>query len=324
MAFKGSKKASEKEAGWRLWWPHVLAGLVGLVLLAAALTKCADMELFVRQIKAYGIVSNRAMLIAAAWGMVVLEFVLGVALIIAYRIQLVLLATVLLLLLFLGVTGWAWSTGATEACGCFGAWLERTPKEAAVEDLVLIAFTGLAWAGFRGRQIRQARWKSWSVLAACVFGLALPAIFGFPFSGIHRSSSGTVETELGQFPIQGLGGIDVNVGSFLLVVMDTGCAHCLDVIPEINILAERPDLPPVVGLCVSSESERVAFENHFQPAFPVGQIDDDVFWRLLGDGDMPRTILVRDGYVKRVWDVDPPTAAAITTVSFHDVGQPGK
>ena len=302
----------------------MLAGLVGLVLLTAALSKCADMELFVRQMKAYGVISSRLLLIAAAWGMVVLELALGVALIVAYRIQLVFSTTMLLLLLFLGVTGWAWSTGATDACGCFGAWLERTPGEAAAENLVLLALTALAWAGFRGRHIRQARWKPRAVLAACVVGLALPAAFGFPFSGIRASSSGAVETKLGDFPVEGLGPIDLHVGSFLIVVMDTGCAHCLDVIPEINILAERPDLPPVVGLCANGESERMAFADDFHPLFALGQIEDEVFWRLLGDGDMPRTILVRDGFVKRVWDVDPPTADAITTVSFHDVGQHGE
>jgi hypothetical protein len=270
------------------------------------------MELFVRQIKAYGIVSQRPLLIATAWVMVFLELTLGMAMMVAYRPKIVFPAISGLLFIFLGVAGWGWLSGATESCGCFGAWLERTPGEAAVEDLVLLAFTALAWAGFRGLQIRQARWRPWPVFAASIVGLALPVALGFPSSGIDRSSSGSSKQMLGHFPVQGLKSVDLNTGHFLLVVMDTGCDHCQDIIPEFNMLAETPGLPSVVALCVNGKSERQAFVDQYQPVFPLGQIDDDVFWRLLGDGDMPRSILVRNGYVTQVWDVNPPPADAIT------------
>jgi hypothetical protein len=306
-----SPQRLEKEPLWRIWGPRVLAGFVGLVFLVAAVAKCVDMELFVRQIKAYGIVSQRPLLIVIAWGMVVLEIALGVGLVIAYRIKIIFSATTLLLVFFLGVTVWAWFSGATEACGCFGAWLERTPGQAALEDVVLLALTALAWAGFRRLQISQARWKTMAVWSACVIGLALPALFGFPFSGIQQSSSGAEETPLGRFSIQGLDEIALNNGTYLAVVMDRGCDHCQETIPELNMLAETPGLPPIVGLCVNGESDRMAFLEEFQPVFPLGQIEDDVFWRLLGDGDMPRTILTHDGTVKQVWDLNPPTADAV-------------
>lgn len=306
-----SPQRLEREPLWHIWGPRVLAGFVGLVFLAAALLKCVDMELFVRQIKAYGIVSQRPLLIVIAWGIVALETFLGVGLIVAYRLKIVFSATTLLLGLFLGVTVWAWFSGTTEACGCFGAWLERTPGEAALEDLVLLALTALAWVGFRRLQVSQARWKTGAVLSACIIGLALPAALGFPFSGIQQSSSGAGETKLGGFAVQGLDRPALNSGTYLIVVMDTGCDHCQETIPELNMLAETPGLPPIVGLCVNGESDRVAFLEEFQPVFPLGQIEDDVFWRLLGDGDMPRTILTHQGYIKKIWDLNPPTADAV-------------
>jgi hypothetical protein len=109
--------------------------------------------------------------------------------------------------------------------------------------------------------------------------------------------------------------IALNNGTYLVVVMDTGCDHCQETIPELNVLAETPGLPPIVGLCVNGESERMAFVDEFQPVFPLGQIEDNVFWRLLGDGDMPRTILTHDGTVKQVWDLNPPTADAVGALS---------
>jgi hypothetical protein len=308
----------EQESFWRLRGPRLLAGFVGLVFLVAALVKCVDMELFVRQIKAYGIVSQRPLLIVIAWGTVMLEITLAVGLIVAYRIKLVFSATLLLLTLFLGVTVWAWYSGATEACGCFGAWLERTPGEAALEDVVLLAITAFAWNGFGRLKISQARWKTRAVLSACIIGLALPAIFGFPFSGIQQASSQEGETQLGDFKAQGLGDMALNSGTYLVVVMDTGCDHCQEIIPQLNMLAETPGLPQLVGLCVNNESDRMAFLEEFQPTFPLGQIEDNVFWRLLGDGDMPRTILTHDGYVKQIWDLNPPTADAVP-VKLSDI-----
>ena len=296
---------------WRYWGPRVLAGFVGLVFLVAALLKCADMELFVRQIKAYGIVSQRPLLIVLAWGIVVIECVLAVALIVAYRLNIVFSITTLLLFLFLGVTVWAWASGATQSCGCFGAWLERTPGQAALEDVVLLIFTGLAWAGFRRLKPSQARWKTGAVWSACIIGLALPVLFGFPFSGIKKSHSQATEIPLGHFTIEGLNDIALNEGAYLFVVMDTGCDHCQETIPELNILAETPGLPPVVALCVNGESDRLEFADEFQPAFPLGQIEEDVFWRLLGDGDMPRTILTHRGTVKQIWDLNPPSVDAV-------------
>jgi hypothetical protein len=287
---------------------------VGVVFLVAGLLKSADMALFVQQIKAYGIVSQWSILVAIAWAMVVLEMALGVGLIVAYRVKIVFPATALLLLAFLGITVWAWFTGSTEACGCFGAWIERTPGEAALEDVVLLTLLGLAWVGFRKRDVSQGRWKTGAVVASCLMGLALPAAFGFSFSGIQESASKTDETALGQFAVQGLGDFNLNSGTYLILVMDTGCDHCQEVVPEVNLLSEMPEVPPIIGLCVNGESDRMAFAEAFQPVFPMGQIEDDVFWRLLGDGDMPRTMLIHDGYVKKIWDLNPPPPDAVTTV----------
>ena len=291
-----------RNSRWCIRAARVLAGTVGLVLVVAALLKLPEMELFVRQIKAYGIVSDRLVLIFSAWGLIVVECVLGVGLIVVYRPRILFPMTVLLWVIFMGATGWAWITGTAENCGCFGSWLERTPGEAFVEDLILLAATVLAWAGLRRSQVLRTRAKTWAVSAACLIGLVLPAAFGFPISGIRQPQLEAVETEIGQFPIQGLEHVDLNNGAYLIVVMATDCLHCQEAVPAIDMLAEAVDLPSVIGLCTNDEDERATFVETFQPVFPIGQVDQDVFWRLLADGDIPRVMLVRDGRVKRVWD----------------------
>ena len=304
-----SSNGAFKTPAWRWWTPRLLSGAVGLILLAAGLVKAMDMELFIRQIMDYGIVSERLLLILSAWGLIALECALGVALLVFYRPRLMLSLTAALLLIFAGATGWAWLTGVTEDCGCYGAWLKQTPGQALVGDLVLLAATAIAWAGCRHVQAPQTRTKAWAVTIACLSGLALPVVFGFPTSAINRAqSNGPL---IGPIEVHGVGDVDLNKGEYLVVLMGAECFHCQEAVPDLNILCDAPDLPPLIALCTSEEADCIEFVEEFQPIFPIGHISDDLFWRLLADGDMPRIILLHDGRTKRVWDQTVPDEDAV-------------
>lgn len=291
-----------KTVEWRVFTPRMLAGAVGLVFLTASLFKAADVALFIRQIKAYGIISEGAVVTLTAWGLIGLECVLGVGLLLFYRPRLFLSLTSTLLLVFLAATSWAWLTGSTEDCGCFGAWMQRSPGEESVENIVLLVATFLACAGCRHSEAAQSRAKTWAVFAACLIGLALPATSVSPISMLNRSDSKAIEAGIGQVEIQGLGQVDLDCGAHLIVLMGTDCLHCQEAIPELNYLAEMPDLPPVVALCTSDDPDCMRFIDEFQPDFPVARISEELFWRLLADGDVPRVILLQDGRVEQAWD----------------------
>ena len=102
--------------------------------------------------------------------------------------------------------------------------------------------------------------------------------------------------------IQGLGDIDLKHGAYLIVLTDTECVHCGEAVPGINALDDATDLPAVIALCINDKSQRMMFVEEFEPMFLLGQIREDVFWRMLADGDIPRIILVQDGRVQQVWD----------------------
>jgi len=296
---------SSKIRTWRWWIPRFLAVAVGLVLFVAGVLKAVDPELFVRQIRAYGIIQGRLLLVVSAWGLIVLECGLGAALILVYRPKIVMPLTALLFLMFTGVTGWAWLTGATQDCGCYGAWIQHTPGQAVVENLVLLATTVLAWIGCRHTEMPQTRVKAWAVTTACLIGLAMPVAFGLPTWGINNSDPEPPEFD----PIQvhGFGDVDLSTGGYLIVLMGTDCLHCQEAIPELNMLSENSDLPMLIALCTSQEADCIEFTEEFLPVFPIGHISDDLFWRLLSDGDLPRTILLEDGRTRQVWDQTVPT-----------------
>jgi hypothetical protein len=287
---------------------------VGLILLIAGLVKAMDMELFIRQMRDYGIISQHVLLAMSAWGLIALECALGIGLLIFYRPKITLPLTSLLWLTFLGATSWAWVTGATEKCGCFGAWVEHSPGQAVLENLVLLVATLLAWLWYKESHRRASRAKAWCVAIAFLTGIALPLAFGFPISRISQSPWEKIEIELTKLDTKGLDKANLSTGTHLIILMDTECEQCKKALPELDALAEATDLPPVTALCPNDESARTGFIEKFQPAFPLAQIEESVFFSLLGLGDVPRTILLRDQRVGGVWDKDVPSADMIRAV----------
>lgn len=276
--------------------------VLGMLLLSAAVLKATDMELFVRQIREYRILSNHALLVLGAWFVITLECTLGVGLVLAYRPGLMLFLTAVLLLAFIGATTWAWLVGSAEDCGCFGAWLNHSPGQAAFGNLILLMVTVAVRVRFRAEAAVRNRAKALVTGMAFVIGIALPLVFGFQISRVAPPSADITGEAMGPLKVRGLEGFDLNEGTYLIIVMTTDCDHCLEAVPEINLLVGVPGLPTPVALCTNDESQRIDFIEAFQPLFPVGQIEENVFWRLLGDGNVPRVFLVRDGHILRVWD----------------------
>lgn len=66
------------------WVPRLMAGIVGVILLTAALMKATDMEFFIRQMRDYGIIYRRDFLTLSAWGLIALEYTLGAGLLVFY------------------------------------------------------------------------------------------------------------------------------------------------------------------------------------------------------------------------------------------------
>jgi hypothetical protein len=297
--------------GLRFWLPRILAGAVGLVLLISGLLKATDMNLFVRQFRDYGIISHHSLLVLSAWIVLLAEFSLGSALIVSYRKKWTVPLTAFLLLIFLGATAWAWVTGVTEDCGCFGAWIERTPGEAVIEDLLLLAalIPSWFWRGYSAKQ--RDCLKLCAVIFACLMGLILPAVFGFPISRISTPMKESIDIQQ-QFPeIQDVVRMDLRHGTYILILMSTDCLHCREAVAELNMWTEETGFPELIALSADDAGQIQDFVKEFQPVYPVVQITEAAFWRLLGDGSPPRLILLRNQEILKVWDETIPDVDAV-------------
>ena len=293
-----------------------LAAVVGVVFLIAGLMKATDLGLFARHIEAYGIVKNPTFVTVIAWGLIPLECGLGAALLVWYRPRLTLALATALLVTFIAVTSWASLTGTTNDCGCFGPWMKQTPGMESVQNLVLLAMVLGAWWMRSPATERSSRRQALAVTAACAAGLVVSLGSGVI---VHQGSPVAENAAKGLFDQvdvygHGLEYIDFGIGDNLVALIGTDCAHCRESVPQLNALAEAPDLPEVIALCADDEGQCLQFVEQFLPVFPIGHIDDDTFWRLLGDGNLPRVFLVRNGEAVHTWEESVPDSAAVKSV----------
>ncbi|MCP4686943.1 MAG: hypothetical protein GY859_02770 [Desulfobacterales bacterium] len=307
------------EKSWGQWILRLLVGIVGMVLLISGLLKAMDMELFIRQIKDYGMITHPVLLTLNAWGVIIAEWALGAALVVGYRLRLTVSMSTLLMLVFLGAVIWAWLTGSAEDCGCFGAFVQRTPAEAAVEDVILLAILLLGIPRKKDSRASRTGARVWVVLLACLMGATLPLVFGSPIERLTTPPAEIVQSEFSQLKIQGVGmeGVDLNRGTHLIILMETDCLHCQEAVVELNALAETFSGLYMAAVCVNDESQREEFIQEFQPIYKIGQITEDDFWRLLGDGDIPRVFLLSEGRVLKAWDVEIPDEEMIQAAFDH-------
>jgi hypothetical protein len=294
----------------------LIPAAIGILLIISAVLKGTDLMLFVRQIRAYGMISHSLLLLSLAWAVIWVEWVLGLGLLVRFYLRLFLPAALLLFLGFVGATGWAWSTGMAEDCGCFGAWVKRSPGEALFEDIIILAFLVFYWF-FR---VRRGRWRTDWIRGRVFFFIAWVGLFIPLLSGLsvprtiltHGKHSGEGR-DLSQ--IEELASIHLKTGTHLIVLIDTGCQHCLESFDAMNDLSEDERLPDLTALCMNDETEIAEFKVEFEPIFPLKKIQEHHFWTLLGEGGVPYTILLHNGSVLQTWNRTVPEKSKILALT---------
>jgi len=297
------------------WVPIILSSFVGLVFLASGLQKAFEIDLFIHQMRDYEIITHPLLIIFSAWGLVAFECCLGTALIINFHPKIAIPAGGLLFLIFIGATGYAWVTGVTDDCGCFGSWIERTPKQAMLEDLILFAALMIALKFNRSFRNWPFFMKEFLTAMAFLAGLSLPITVGPLLDRINTAITGPVKEGFEPFVLKDFSHKDLSVGKHIIIVLATDCSHCIAEMDNLNMIAEDKTLPEVISVCMNNQKEIEDFISDFDAAFKIYQIADDDYWHLLGDGEIPRTILINDGIIVKKWDFAAPNIDDIRAVS---------
>ncbi|MBL8150826.1 MAG: hypothetical protein JNN15_12950 [Blastocatellia bacterium] len=304
---------AEKD-GWKIWASRAAEAIVGVVLLAAGFLKGIDMVSFVKQIGDYKIVSSPILISTLAWVLIVVEFLLGTALIVGFKRRVAVPASLALMMVFIGALTWAWATGATVDCGCFGRWAERTPATAIVEDIFISAGLVAAWILHRKELPTYQLARLISVIAVLTIGVAISVVKSL---SPEQSSDPAIRLQVidpvlfRSIKISGLEGSEaINQGTALVALIDTGCDHCQASVPTLNERFSQ-NLVPLFVLCPNTEAEVAIFKEKFKASFSIGRISDEDFLKLLERGDTPRLFLLKDGKVTKIWEAHVPTEAEL-------------
>ncbi|HUD72988.1 MAG TPA: MauE/DoxX family redox-associated membrane protein [Dongiaceae bacterium] len=259
------------------WAAHAARLALGFIFLAAGVLKMADVAEFAHQIAGYGLIGPRLAAIAAP-AMIILETSLAVALLVGRRPRLAAILIGLLLVFFIGLEGWSLAQGKTESCGCFGAYVQRTPAQVIAEDclflgLAVVAALGLgAWESRRGRLTRTI--MGLTVLLATGLTIASPRLPIDPW--VTDLSVGRSVQDLG------LGGKidDATAADGLVAILDLTDPVSKEAAVDLNALVAAPGAPRVIALTPSTEAEHAAFLWDAYPAFELKTADRPLLKRL--------------------------------------------
>lgn len=280
---------------------HAARVVLGGIFLVAGILKGLDPAEFVHQVAEYGLIGVRAAALFAP-ALIVMEIVLGLALIAGVRPGAAAIGSVLLLAFFIAVETYGMTQGKTESCGCFGAYVERTPGQVIGEDLAFAGLAVLAAWGLRGWPgLSRARSRAIVVTGTILAGLYVLFSPRLPIDDyVTRLRVGRSMADLdlaNRVP-------DLVRGRHLVALFDVTDPRAADLAAGLGTIVATPGAPAVTGLTPSPDPAIDAFRWTAVPSFEVVRIDRDVIKRLYRR--LPRFFVVDEGRVVAVYDGAPP------------------
>jgi uncharacterized membrane protein YphA (DoxX/SURF4 family) len=259
------------------WLGHAARIVLGLVFLVAGLTKMVDPAEFGHQIADYGIIGEQLATLAAPL-LIAFETALGIALLVGFRLRVSLLTASTLLVFFIAVEAYGIAAGRAESCGCFGAYLQRTPGEVIVEDLLFLLLSMVAWFALPAWHPRRARVAAAAVIIAAVGSVALAAASPhLPIDPYVTRLAVGRSIEALQLPgdLPSLG-----EGRHLVALFEVTSPDAIDLAARLSDIATAPGAPGVLALSPSSDEDRTAFSWSAAPEFDIYSVDRPVLKRL--------------------------------------------
>ena len=317
----GRPPAAPPRARWIL---GTVGGVVlGAVLGFAAYAKVIDPEAFVELVRQEGLTGPLPPRLVAFVALA-LEVGLGLLLLVGVRRRSNIVATTLLVLFFVFLTGRTYvlflqgKLDPAHGCGCFGTLIERTPKQAFWQDiLLLLPPLALVWIGLE-RGVRETPWRRVLGVASCTAGALVFAHFApdLPLDDLAtRLHVGSDAREI--CAGEGKGRIclsDVvprlSDGRHLVLLADLEDPAFLAKVPDYNAYALDGKGPTLWVLTTSSHEVVQRFSLLSGASFQVQEAPPALVRPLYRR--LPRSFLVVDGIVKQTYG-EPPWGSMVTS-----------
>ncbi len=299
--------------------------IIGVVYIVAGAVKVWEPVLFYWEAIPYaqllGVVEweTASAVAKAAIALGPIEFVLGWALLLNWYPRLCLPVATVLMAAFTALTAKAWHMGASIDCGCFGALVERGPREATIEDGAMLVVLLFAWWGMlrsanAAPVVDRPNWwgaggapiwplTSRIVLGALAVGLVVGGVRFFPELERIAQSDLKSGVRLSGLALKGVD-VDLMEGEYLIELFSPTCVHCKNAVPKMNVIAQDPQLPRLIALTSFAQDapQVIDFKKQLQPRFDIATISLTDFRRLTFGHGFPRLAYIADGVVQQVWE----------------------
>lgn len=316
-----------------LAWLGCLAALVvGSYLLYGVYGKGLDAPGFAAGLETKGLTGGLPPLVVAYAGLA-LEALLGVLLVLNVRRMWVLVPTLLLVCFFMSVTGKDWwdaehgNAAESASCICFGNVMQRTPKEAFLQDLAFMFVPALL--AFLGRQKAPPRFPP--VRTRLALGLTAAVVVFAHFAPSLDLDDWATQLKPGRLASeicvgsgdtrQCLTGAGEAVpalatGRHLLVLTELAEPAFLEGFGALNAYQvawetdPEPKRPLLWALTASEDIELFEMFDHEtgrpQALFTIYPMPAALVAPLHRHGRLPRSFLLEDGRVTETWSGLPP------------------
>jgi hypothetical protein len=279
--------------------------LVGILFILTGVAKVIEPWKFIHHISKLTLLPNFQLIRLAALIVTAIECALGLALILGVFPSVIIPFSIILLIILTFLTYWGTSTGRTEDCGCYNGWLNVTPLQSIILNLVYIAL--LVFAAFHNNKQPTVLWQWLVVLATLVisgalaFGfleyylqISLPYIDLTPLKANRAWQAKWLEDESDAELFM--------TGSKLVVFLGMKCPACKNWLNVLNVVHYREDLPEVIGTFISltsiEEGQEFVDNNGLNyPIVPIEQRQHEKF----GIHTVPTAILLENGVIKEKW-----------------------
>lgn len=269
---------------------------VGVLFIAAALSKALDMTMFTTQIAFYHVLPPEPwMWRVAAMGSLVVETVLGAMLIAGCRLRgLTYLAVGLLLLVFTGLIVYSWVYYDLADCGCFGKIVPMGPKASIAKNLAMLAALGVAgWGLHNGLPRPHGGWSGLAGVGMAAVGLSL---FASANTAYFHPEDVNKERPFAKYEVTFQDQTwRLADGHSFVVVLTATCPYCRASVDLLNQLSfEMPELR-IAGLVYADDDKQMqAFKGDTEALFPMVRIDGPTLFSLI-EKEPPRFYHVQDG-----------------------------
>lgn len=243
--------------------PRILSIIVGIVFLFSGLMKLLDVSAFQSLIIQYGLSFFQYL----APLIILIEILLGLALILSVQQRITAIVSICVLLIFSGAYTYGYLVNSVEDCGCFGNLVKSTPAITYIRNTVLIAILVIIICLDKNMFYTVPQWK-----VIIILSVMIPSVFaaGMTFSiKRHHNDShpfegmNVLETPLKKY-------IETDDKSKLVLFMSYQCQHCWNSIENYKAYVENDfvDTAFCYALCTATQSGTDSIALLFKESYP--------------------------------------------------------